>query len=1059
MRVLCKISLYTIYAILIAAVASASGYGQAARDDQQNGLGKLWSTVLNSSQSTQSQGQSLQGQEKRKSGQNEVTVSSGATMKSTEAERIRESEGDLLTQLLDVARVIESLEQKMGEMRRQVDSPPRWEVERLEQDVNAVGQELSNVSIAKLSPITQLQYNDLRDRLFELQVTLELAKRRWGGGWNVFGMDFFASTPPPSTLEGRPVPAHYRIKIGDRLRVVVTSELGHQTEYQPVVSPSGNIHVPGVGTVRAAQRTCEELTRAIVARIKSRFKQLHVEVSVDSIATIMVQVAGDVARPGTYTLSGIPTVITALCQAGGPTKSGSFRKISLVREGEPRRVIDLYRFLLKGDKSQDVVLEDGDLVFVPPVGPTIVVEGEVVRPARYEPDFPLTLTEALEIAGGVKPSGYLQTIQVERIVDGEYRILLNESVSEIGETGFVLKPGDVVTVKSVRPDRTNQVGIEGPVCAPGIYGYTTGMRVADLIKLAQGLDPSKEVFGGRADILRTDPLKGTQIVSISLERALAGDPDHNVELRKLDRLFLYEPDQVVYRPRLVTVQGAVANPGVYKRTDNMRVSDAIAAAGGLLPEAYLERADIIRYNPDGTSQLLRVDLEQAMSGDVVANILLQDRDEITIYAHSDVKWADRTVRIEGAVQRPGVYTRSEGMRVSDLIFAAGGLLPEAGDRAEVGRTSAGGRSSVINLDIRDLRAGSPQDILLEDRDVVTIPAVNPSLRSPEVVFIMGEVAKPGPYVLRDRNERLLDVIERAGGLTPTADPRGLLFLRQREALENSMQERDADLILQKSRAFADKQFLTHLAKLGIGLPGQFIQAIQAATEKLAKPTEVVPEERLQKDVTLFGATGPEVVQTQPGEKKEEQLGIERSKSAAVLAGKEETLGKTTALGPKIAEPEAETLPGFQGRQELAALVNSTRISIDLNRALRDPECADNIPLRHGDQIFIPRVTNVVTVIGAVLHPHSFAVESGKSVDYCIQKCGGYAQDAAKGNVVVVRSNGDAIPKDQVASVEPGDMIVVPTTGLIEVARKWERIGSVTKVLSEILSSAYILTRL
>ncbi|MGQ9454892.1 MAG: SLBB domain-containing protein [Armatimonadota bacterium] len=980
-------------------------------------------------------------------------------MKSTEAERVREGEGSLQDQLFDIFRVIKSLEQKMGEMRKQVDSPPRWEVERLEQDVNAVGQELSTISVAKLSPIMQLQYNDLRDRLFELQVALELAKRRWGGGWNVFGMDFFASAPPLSTWEGKPVPAHYRIKIGDRLRIAVTSDFGHQSEYQPVVSPSGNVHVPGAGTVRAAQRTCDELAQAIVSRIKSRFKQLHVEVSVDSIATIVVQVAGDVAKPGTYTLSGIPTVISALCQAGGPTKSGTFRKISLVREGEPRRLIDLYRFLLKGDKSQDIVLKDGDLVFVPPVGPTIVVEGEVVRPARYEPDFPLTLGEALEIAGGVKPSGYLQTVQVERIVDGEYRILINESVHESEKTGLVLKPGDVITVRSVRPDRTNQVGIEGPVCAPGVYGYAPGMRVADLIKLAQGLDPSKEVFGGRADILRTDPLKGTQILSISLERALAGDLEHNVELQKLDRVFLYEPDQVVYRPRLVTVQGAVANPGVYKRTNSMRVSDAIAAAGGLLPEAYLERADIIRYNPDGTSQLLRVDLEQAMSGDVVANILLQDRDEITIYAYSDVKWADRSVRIEGAVQRPGVYTRSEGMRISDLIFAAGGLLPEAGDIAEVGRTGAGGQSTVINLDLRDLRPGSAQDILLEDRDLVTIPAVNPSLRSPEIVFIMGEVVKPGPYVLRDRSERLLDIIERAGGLTPTADPRGLLFLRQREALENSLQERDADLILQKSRAFADKQFLTHLAKLGMGLPGQFIQAVQAATEKLAKPTEVLPEERLQKDITLFGATGPEVVKTQLEEKEKEQLGVERSKAAAVLAGKAATLGKATALGPKIAEPEAETLSGFKGRQELAVLVNSTRISVDLNRALRDPKCADNITLRHGDQIFIPRVTNVVTVIGAVLHPHSFAVESGKSVDYCIQKCGGYAQDAAKGNVVVVRSNGDAMPKNQVMSVEPGDMIVVPTTGLIDVAKKWERVGSVTKVLSEILSAAYIITRL
>jgi protein involved in polysaccharide export with SLBB domain len=1045
-----------VFCSVIVLIAAGSVQCQVDSSKQRASVGTMLTTLLNSSQSSQSARPAQSTTQTSESPQ--TGVRAGAVMQITEAERIRELEAQVQSQLLDVARTVERLEQQLGEMRKLLDSPPRWEIERFEQDLNLVNQELSRISATQLSPLTELQRNDLRDRVFDLQVALEVAKRRWGGTWSIFGMDFFTTAAPVSTIEQRAAPANYRVKVGDKLRVTVTSNLGQATEYQPIVNPSGNIHIPGAGSVRAAGRTCDELRRDISAKISGRFKQLRVDVILESLASILVQVAGDVARPGTYMLSGIPTVLSALCQAGGPTKSGTFRKISVVREGEPRRVVDLYSFLLKGDKSQDVLLKDGDLIFVPPVGPTIIVEGEVVRPARYEPDFPITLAGALEMAGGVKPSGYSQNVQVERIENGAYRVLLNEPLSGARGSGFRLQPGDVVTVASVKPDRTNQVTVDGPVRAPGMYGYSKGMRVADLIKLAQGLDPAKEVFGGRADILRTDPLKGTEIVTINLERALAGDPEHNIELEKLDRLFLYEPDQIMFRPRLVTVQGAVAQPGVYKRTEKMRVADAIAAAGGLLPEAYVERADIIRHAPDGTSELIRVDLDRAMAGDPIANVLLHDRDEITIYTHSDVRWADRTVRIEGAVQRPGVYLRSNNMRVSDLILAAGGLLPEAGGKGEIGRTKNGGVSYVIPVNLQDLRPGSPEDVVLEDRDVVTIPAVNPSLRAPEVVFIMGEVARPGPYVLKSRSERLVDLINRAGGLTESADARGLLFLRQKESLENSQQERDADLILQKSRAFADKQFLTHLAKLGIGLPGQFIQAVQAATEKLAKPTEVVPEEKLQKDITLFGAAGPESVPS-PTESKPEQAGIEQPKAAAALIKEAEAERGQTPLGPKMAEVEEQALSGFKGRQELAALVNSTRISIDLSRALQDPSSADNIELRHGDQIFIPRVTNVVTVIGAVLHPHSFAVERGKSVAYCIQKCGGFAQDAAKSNVVVVRSNGDALPQDQVKSVEPGDMIVVPTTGLIDIAKKWERIGSVTKVLSEILSSAYILTRL
>ncbi len=1036
-------------------IASGPVQSQTESYNQRSESRGLLSTILRSVQTTQS------GSSSSSTAQGSQTLNQqrvGVVMQSTEAERVREAESRTQSQLLVISQAIEQIEQRLRDMRRHVEPPPRWDIERLEQDINATRQELATISVAGLSPLAEAQRTSLSDRIYELEVSLEIAKRRWGGAWSVFGQDYFATSALLSTSEQHRAPASYRIKIGDKLRVTVTSRLGQQAEYQPVVNPSGDIHIPGAGTVRAAGRTCEELRSAISSRISTRFKQLKVEVTLESLAAVLVQVAGDVAKPGTYLLGGMPTVLSALQAAGGPTKSGTFRRIALVREGEPRRVVDLYEFLLKGDKQQDVLLKDGDLVFVPPVGPTIVVEGEVFRPARYEPDFPLTLTDALKMAGGVKPSGYLQTVQVERVENGEYRILLDEPVSAEGRSTFTLKPGDLVTVKSIRPDRINQVTIDGPVCAPGMYGYTKGMRVTDLIRLAQGLDPHKEVFLGRADILRTDPLKGTEIVTINLERALADDPNHNIELRKLDRLFLYEPDQVLFRPRLVTVQGAVAKPGVYKRTENMRIADAIAAAGGLLPEAYLDRADIIRHAPDGSSELVRVDLKQAMAGDPIANVLLQDRDEITIYAHADVRWSDRTVRIEGAVQRPGVYVRSNNMRVSDLILAAGGLLPEAGDRAEIGRTKPGGKSEVITVALRDTKPEAPEDVILQDRDVVTIPAVNPSLRTPEVVFIMGEVARPGPYVLASRNERLVDIIKRAGGLTQSADPRGLLFLRQKENFENSQQQSDADLILQKSRAFADKQFLTHLAKLGIGLPGQFIQAVQAATEKLAKPAEVVPEEKLQKDITLFGVAGSEALPA-PVETEAERVGIEQPKAAAALISEAEAEKGQTALGPKVSEPEQETLAGFKGRQELAALINSTRISIDLNKAMRDPESADNIPLRHGDQIFIPRVTNVVTVIGAVLHPHSFAVEPGKSVDYCIQKCGGFAQDAAKGNVVVVRSNGDALPKDKVRSVEPGDMIVVPTTGLIDTAKKWERLGSVTKVLTEILSSAYILTKL
>lgn len=981
----------------------------------------------------------------------------GAAPEPSRAEKLRDAEAAYQAQLTDVSKAVIGLERRVSEMRRAANPPGRFDIERVDRDLELTEAELNRITVASLSPLTQLQRMDLQDRLFEIRLSSEILKSRWGSSWKVFGIDYFSNAFALTGSEQVPAPARYKVRTGDTLRVEVSSDLGAQNDYHPVVDSAGRIYVPGAGSVFAVGKTVFELQQTLSNRIRSKFKQLRVSVAVDKLSTIRIQVSGEVAKPGTYVMTGMATVFSALYQAGGPTKSGTFRKLSLVREGRPPRRVDLYEFLLKGSKEDDVPLEDGDLVFVPPVGGTIVVDGEVVRPGRYEPDFPITLADALKMAGGAKPGGYLQSVQVERVENGQYKVLLSAPLKDgDGKAGCVLEPGDQVTVSAVRTDRTNQVEVSGPVGAPGIYGFKDGMRVADLVSLAQGLDSKTEVYTGRADVLRTNPLGSPEILTLDLQRALSGDPDHNLELRKLDRLFVYEPEQVVFRPRLVTVLGAVAKPGIYRRTDGMCVSDVIAAAGGVLPDAYLVRADMIRRSSDDSTELARIDLQSALSRDVSANLELRDRDEITVYTLDEAAWRDRTVRIEGTVQRPGVYARSENMRISDLLFACGGLLPESARTAEVAQCGESGQSSIVKVNLDNLVQGTEADIELRDRDVVTVPSLNPSIRSAEIVYLGGEVQKPGPYALNGRDDRLIDVIARAGGLTHYADVRGMLFLRQKESFENAQQGKDVDIILERSRAFADKQFLTHLAKLGVGLPGQFIQAVQQSTEQLAKPAAVVEEEKLEK-TSEASEKAPEKAPPDYSKilRKEEK---DLKKVAESDAETARETSRASAMGPRVAHLERPELSSFEGRRELALLTNSARVSVNLSKAFEDPSSPDNITMREGDRIFIPRITNVVKVIGAVLHPHSFAAGPGKSVDYYIQRSGGFAQDAAKGSVVVVRSNGDALPKGEVRSVEPGDTIVVPTTGLIDIAKKWERMGSVTKVISDILGSVFILTR-
>ena len=963
----------------------------------------------------------------------------GAVPKLTEAEKLQESEAVFQKQLMGLDDALGRLEKRLGELRRQAFAPAASDIQRINEDLTLLEQEVNGLATLSVSPLAQLQRSEMLDRLFETKVALEIMNRRWGASPDVFGLDFFRSAPPIQVVGRQGVPENYRIRVGDKLRILTTSELGAQNEYLAVVDSSGGITVPGMGRVSAWGKTAGQLQSLLSGNIKSRFKQLRVEVWVEKLATLQIQVSGDVSRPGTYALSGLATVFNALYQAGGPTRSGTFRRISLVRDGSPKRNIDLYDFLLNGSKEQDVPLEDGDLIFVPPVGPTAWVAGEVIRPGRYEPDFPISLAEVLKMAGGAKPSGYLQSVEVERVVNNEYVVLLSESVAGAsGMSKFVIQPGDEISVLAVRPDRTNQVNITGPVAAEGMYGLKENMRVSDLIELARGLAEDREVYMGRGDILRIDPVKGTEILTFNLEKALAGDPEHDLALRKLDQVFVYDPDQVVFRPRLVTLIGAVATPGTYNRREGMRVSDAIAAAGGVLPEAYLARADLIRREEGEKTRLIRVDLQKALDGDPDADYVLRDRDEVNIFTYDEVKWQDHTVRIEGAVQRSGKYLRSEGMRISDLIFTSGGLLPEATDAIELARRDKPGTNKVIQIAVARLRASEADDLILEDGDVVTVPAVNSYVHTPQMVRITGQVANPGPYALNSQSERICDLVARAGGLTEFANVDGALFLRQKEHFENAQQQEDVDAVLERSRIFADKQFLVHLAKMGVRLPEDFMRPAAEPEAELEKPVEVVPEEKLE-------ITGEEPVGNAGAPADE----------AAVAAAEQEADG-ASAMGAPLAE--AEEPISYRGREKLAAVVTSARISVNLRQALSGVNSPDNLTLRDGDRIFIPKITNVVTVLGAVLHPNSFAAGPGKNADYYVARCGGYARDASRGNVIVVRANGVALPKDAAKSVEPGDMVVVPTTGLIDTAKKWERIGSVTKVIADILSSVFIITR-
>lgn len=957
----------------------------------------------------------------------------------TETRKAQDAETVFQQRLAPVSREIDAVSSSISQMRRSTEVADRQDLDQIEQRIAAAEQEVVRISDNQSTPIAKLQASELQDKLFQLRLSLDALKKRYG--WSrvpIFGLDFFANSSSTQDVGSKLVPKNYIIRPGDTILVSLSSSLGGQREYSKEVDDSGKVLAPGIGRIAASGKTIAQLASAINAGYRREFPQLKASLAVDKITPVSIRVAGAVVRPGTYLLPGSSTVFDALYKVGGPTAEGTMRKIALTRSGQPKLTIDLYDFLIEGSKAQDIPLRDGDVIFVPSVGQTIMIDGEVLRAGRYEPSFPLTLGGAISLAGGAKPSGYLQNVSIERVENSEYKIQLEAPVAVLAShADFTIRPGDEITVSSIRSEKTNRVSIEGPVNAPGTYGLKDKMRVSDLVKAAQGLSKNDEIHWKRADILRVDPVQGATLMTFDLAKAMKGDADSDVELRKLDRVFIYVPDQVNYRTNYCKIAGSVAKPGSYRRTDGMKFSDIIAAAGGVMPNAYVARADIVRWGQENHRELVRVDIASALAGRELDDIVLTDRDEISIYTQDQVKAGFPMVRISGAVQRPGMYDRTESMRVSDLLFASGGALPEASDTAEVSHVNQNGELRVTRVNVATISTSPDQDIVLNDGDVVSLPSVNPALRTPMTVTVTGEVIHPGTYTIDPRKTKLADVIGRAGGLSPIGDIKGLIFLRKKDSYQRSTQQSELQLVTEKMADYVNKQFTIELAKAS-GKPVD------------AQPSIISPVDA-KTQVAVQGAPGLDI----KPETQTDTPVIRRVKAEVFPEVKAESL---TAMGPKIegtavADPTAAFRPDdpLDPRQY-------GRIGVDLDTAMKNADSMHNLILKDGDRILVQAIPETVTVVGAVLNPHSFVAEDAMNISYYVERSGGYAPDASRSNVIVIHGNGDAVPAKAVKRVAAGDIIYVPASGLVDVASKTEKVGSVTKIITDVLTSAFILTK-
>ncbi len=606
-----------------------------------------------------------------------------------------------------------------------------------------------------------------------------------------FGYEFFREAVVRVVTDRKdiPVPSNYVVGPGDEVKILLWGRVNAQ--HNLTVDRNGNITIPQIGPTPVAGMTFEDMSKHLIKQ-SEQIVGGNIDITMGALKSIPIFVLGDVRRPGAYTIGSFATMTDALLMAGGPTGIGSMRSVQLKRKGKVVKTFDLYDLFLKGDKSNDKMLEAGDVVFVPVAGPLVGVAGNVKRPAIYEIKDKHDLHTLFDLAGGIIPTAYTQQIQVERIIKNEKQVIVDIDDRHLLKTkDFLLQDADLVKVFNIVEKDENVVFVNGHVKRPGKYEYKAGMRISDIIKDPADLLPETHYEYALIKRLVPPDIK-PELIPFNLGRFMFDkDKASNIELRPRDNIYVFSKWFFKEKP-FVTVQGAVREGGKFELIDNFRVKDAILLAGGLSKDAYVKKAEIIRLNNKREYESIYFDVEKAMAGDVSNNVLLKDEDKIVVHNITGYTYR-QTVTVDGEVPKPGDYPFVEGMKVKDLVFAGGNLaesayLEEADISYRFVEDGKGARIEHRKVNLKKaLEGDSEHNLVLQPYSRLFVKQI-PRWKLMQFVTIHGEVKFPGKYLI-ERGERLTSLIERAGGYSDKAYLRGAVFTRIKV---KEMQERNIE---------------------------------------------------------------------------------------------------------------------------------------------------------------------------------------------------------------------------------------------------------------------------
>ena len=589
---------------------------------------------------------------------------------------------------------------------------------------------------------------------------------RKNGGLKPFGYDLFVGSPTTfAPVTEIPIPNDYTLGPGDVLRVQLWGKENQQLELP--ISRDGTVSFPQSGPQTVAGLTFDQARQQIKNRVSEQYIGVQASVSLGELRSMRVFVLGEARNAGSYTVSSLSTMTNALYVSGGIKRTGSLRKIQHKRDGKLVGELDLYDLLLAGDTSDDSRLQPGDVIFIPPVGNRVGIDGEVYRPALYELKNSTNLQELVNLAGGLTPQAYPQLVRIERNNVDFLRIIAEANLTTPKGKRAKVKPGDRIEVASISDITGQYVEVKGAATRPGRFAWVPGMRVSSVIRSLDS-DLLQEADKRYAAIVRTDPETDTvSVINLRLRKALDNPGGENdILLQEKDRFLIF--------------------------ADEGKVSAKSQDQNDTMAERFASNKDTKNVSGTGNKEDNEMDYSRFSREALFAPVLQR------LKAQARPGAPQQTIRVTGPVRYPGEYPLPASRQVADAIYVAGGLKDSASlYTAELARFSVDeegtGETNVQNLDLRAVMKNDVS-VLLKSRDRLLIKSI-PEFAQAKTIELDGEVRYPGEYTIRD-GETLREVLQRAGGLTGNAFPNGAIFTREKLRQLEAQRLREAEERLQ-----------------------------------------------------------------------------------------------------------------------------------------------------------------------------------------------------------------------------------------------------------------------